>query len=376
MKVFRRRWLGASVLALAFSFGSVGCSGDQETEEPVNGAENQAADENAGGDNTASEDGTEGGGGNTAVEDGAAAADAGATDPAAGATADAAGTGAGENDLQDIITEMNGQQPAGENTAADSGAAAAPAEASASAEAGTAAAPVAAMASASAAAPANAAAPAAPASDKAEGSTAAALPQQPGGTPASAGLPEIGSKMAYIVEKGDTLAKISQKIFGSPKHWQEMATLSGLTNPKRIYPGDVVYYTLDDSAVAFAKAYDAVQRAEEQVKPGDTLASISKRVYGESSGWRSIWRHNDNIENPDVVQSGSTVFYVPKGAVQAAMLKVKIENEKIAKLNHPTVKKLVVKSHVKTYSGAKAATVGKNLVTKTNFVGKINAQRV
>ena len=375
MKVFRRRWLGASVLALAFSFGSVGCSGDQETEEPVNGAENQAADENAGGENTASEDGTEGGGGNTAVDDGAAAADAGATDPAAGATADAAGTGAGENDLQDIITEMNGQQPAGENTAADSGAAAAPAEASASAEAGTAAAP--AMASAPAAASGNAAAPApaAPAG-RAEGSTASALPQQQGGTPASAGLPEIGSKMAYIVEKGDTLGKISQKIFGSPKHWQEMATLSGLTNPKRIYPGDVVYYTLDDSAVAFAKAYDAVQRAEEQVKPGDTLASISKRVYGESSGWRSIWRHNDNIENPDVVQSGSTVFYVPKGAVQAAMLKVKVENVKIAKLNHPTAKKLVVKSHVKTYGGARAASVGKNLVTKTNFVGKISAQRV
>ena len=372
MKVFRRRWLGASVLALAFSFGSVGCSGDKETEEPVNGAENQAADENAGGENTASEDGSEGGGGNTVAEDGAAAADAGATDPAAGATADAAGAGAGENDLQDIITEMNGQQPAGENTAADSAATAAPAEA-ASAEAGTAAAPAAAMAAAPAATPADAPTPAA-APAKAEGSTE--LPQQPGGAPASGGLPEIGSKMAYIVERGDTLAKISQKIFGSASHWQEMATLSGFTNPKRIYPGDVVYYTLDTSAVAFAKAYDAVQRAEEQVKPGDTLASISKRVYGESSGWRSIWRHNDNIENPDVVQSGSTVFYVPKGAVQAAMLKVKVENVKIAQLNHQTVKKLIVKSNVKTYSGAKAATVSKNLVTKTNFVNKLNAHRV
>ena len=371
MKVFRRRWLGASVLALAFSFGSVGCSGDQETEEPVNGAENQAADENAGGENTAGEDGNEGGGGNTAVEDGAA--EAGATDPAANATADAAGAGAGENDLQDIITEMNGQQPAGENTAADSGAAAAPAEVAASAEAGSVAAPAAAMASAPAE---TGSAPAQAAPAKAEGSTASALPQQPGGTPASAGLPEIGSKMAYIVEKGDTLAKISQKIFGSTGHWQEMATLSGLTNPKRIYPGDVVYYTLDDSAVAFAKAYDAVQRAEEQVKPGDTLASISKRVYGESSGWRSIWRHNDNIENPDVVQSGSTVFYVPKGAVQAAMLKVKVENVKIAKLNHQTTKKLLVKSNVKTYSGAKAATISKNLVTKTKFVSKLNANRV
>ncbi len=377
MRMFGRRWLGASLLALSFSFGIVGCSGDQGAEEAVEGSENQVADESAGGDAAAGEEGDGGGGNNATAEDGAASADTEAANAAGGdsaeAVANAGAGGSGENDLQDIITEMNGQQPGGDNATADAtgGDAAAPAGDAAAAPASDTAAPASAPSNATAAAPA--AAPAAQASAPA----ATALPQQPGGSPAAAGLPELGSKMAYIVEPGDTLAKISQKIYGAPSHWQEMATLSGLANPSKIYPGDVIYYTLEDSAVAFAKAYDAVQRAEEQVQPGDTLATISKRVYGETSGWRSIWRHNDNIDDPDVVQSGTTVYYVPRGAVQAALIKVKSEATKIAHVKSQTANKLAVKAKNSNSGAAKGATSSaKKLITLNKSFNNLDAHRV
>ncbi|MEN9835499.1 MAG: hypothetical protein RL011_1692 [Pseudomonadota bacterium] len=376
MRMFGRRWLGASLLALSFSFGIVGCSGDQGTEEAVEGSENQAADESGGGDAAAGEEGDGSGGNNATAEDGAAAADAEAANAATGgenaeAVANAGAAGSGENDLQDIITEMNGQQPAGDNAAAEAAAgdAAAPAADAAAAPAGDAATP--------AAAPANATASAAPAAAPAASAPASmALPQQPGGSPAAAGLPELGSKMAYIVEPGDTLAKISQKIYGAPGRWQEMATLSGLANPSKIYPGDVIYYTLEEGALAFAKAYDAVQRAEEQVQPGDTLATISKRVYGETSGWRSIWRHNDNIDDPDVVQSGTTVYYVPRGAVQAALTKFKSEAAKIAQIKSQPANKLVVKAKSTASSAAKGATAAKKMITNSKSLNNLDAHRV
>ena len=330
MKMRVRRWLGASTLALFASFAVAGCSGDQEAEEGVEASGNEAAD-NAGGngDAVANEDS---GGGEKAAGDEANAAPGDAAGADTAAEAGAVGGNSTENDLQEIITEMNGQQGGDKEAAAgvpEDGAAPLAGEAPAADAPPANNAMAQAAPAAASAPPADGAAPAAAPPAAGGASTAAksgALPFQPGGSPAAAGLPELGSKMSYIVEKGDTMAKISQRIYGSPSHWQEMATLSGMSNPSRIFPGDLVYYTLDESAVNFAKANDSVQRSEEQVKPGDTLASISQRLYGTTESWRTLWRHNDKIENPDVVQPGSTVFYVAKGALQAAIDHVKSES--------------------------------------------------
>ena len=164
--------------------------------------------------------------------------------------------------------------------------------------------------------------------------SATTAPFQPGGSPAGPAIPELGSKMPYIVQKGDTMARISARIYGSTSRWQEMASLSGLANPSRIYPGDLVYYTLDDQSVAFATAYENVAKSEEQVQPGDTLASISARVYGSSTNWKSIWRQNETIQNPDVIPPGSTVYYISQSALTAEVNKVKAQLSKIAEIKN------------------------------------------
>lgn len=124
------------------------------------------------------------------------------------------------------------------------------------------------------------------------------------------GLPEEGSKMAYIVQKGDTLSRIAKRIFNDVGRWKELADLSQFKNPNRIFPGDIVYYQLNSQSLAFAKKYENMQRNLTEVKEGEGLADISKRLYGNTESWKLLWRHNDNIGNPSELIVGSHVFYV------------------------------------------------------------------
>ena len=139
------------------------------------------------------------------------------------------------------------------------------------------------------------------------------------GSPLAPGLPEIGSKMSYVVQKGDTLAKIASRVYGDPSKWSEIAEFTGIANPRLIYPGDVVYYQLTEQTLSFASSYESVTRSEVRVLEGDTLSSIASRVLGSSGGWKMIWRQNDNISNPDRLEVGSVIYYVEPGNMMALM---------------------------------------------------------
>jgi len=283
---------------MAFAMGSMlpfaGCSSQQQqaTDEVAAEGQQGGGDEEQGGQQEASADGQAG----AETADGAPAN--GATDATGGGenvasnNATTSAQGSADGDLQEIITEMNGSS---QNQAA---AGAAPADAASAPEAAT--------------------AEAAPA-DAASAAPAAATAAAPA---AVAGMPEQGSKMAYVVEAGDTLAKIAMKIYGDQKRWKDIANLSGMDNPNHIYPGDMVYYSLDDSSKNFASAYESIKRSKEVVREGDTLAAISQRVYGTSKAWRQIWRQNDKIDNPDILSAGMTIYYVEKGAVKTALNKL------------------------------------------------------
>lgn len=311
-----RRRLAVTAFALSSMLPFAGCSSQQQQASDEVAAEAQGQQEE-GGQQTADAAQTQGEGASQGEETAQEApANGEATAQAEGGENAAASNNVVSNeaaapegeagdggDLQSMITEMNGagQAPAAEGEAPVADAAAAP-EAQAAANA----APV-------------ESAEAVPA----EAAPAASAPAEVASVP---GMPEMGSKMAYVVEAGDTLGKIAAKIYGDQKRWRDIANLSGMENPNHIYPGDIVYYSLDDSSRNFAAAYESVRRAKEIVQEGDTLAAISKRVYGTSKAWRHIWRQNDNIDNPDQLTAGMVVYYVEKGAFNAAMTKVKSLN--------------------------------------------------
>jgi nucleoid-associated protein YgaU len=137
------------------------------------------------------------------------------------------------------------------------------------------------------------------------------------GDPIEKGLPESGSKMAYIVVKGDSLSKIAKRVFSDTARWRELASASAIRNPNLIYPGDVVYYQLDKSSLQFAKNYESLRKEETTVKEGETLSQVSRRVYGNGDQWRVLWRYNDQINDPTHLKAGDSVYYVSSSVMKS-----------------------------------------------------------
>ena len=122
-------------------------------------------------------------------------------------------------------------------------------------------------------------------------------------------LPEMGSRLTYVVVKGDTLGKISEMIYGDKSRWRDLAAWSGFANPHLIYPGNLVYYQYNEQSAAFAQKYEGRRKAEVVVQAGDTLSTIAARVYGNPSDWVIIWRYNGHIANPDRIEIGQKIHY-------------------------------------------------------------------
>jgi nucleoid-associated protein YgaU len=198
-------------------------------------------------------------------------------------------------------------------------------------------------------------------------SVATAGTPQPSDAAVAGALPEMGAKMSYIVQPGDTLGKIAGKIYGDMNLWKELAQLSGLANPSRIYPGDLIYYQLTERSISFAKNYEAIAKTEVIVKSGDTLAKIAAKAYGDSRSWKAIWRLNDEVSNPDELVVGQAIVLISSEAFKTGMNdnnKHNIEGfagKKITKTNsnigsESTI--LLAKNHVSTgdfFDGALAS---------------------
>lgn len=315
MRIKWSRHLAVAALFLTPLFGMTGCSssaeegGDVEAvEENVSedGSANAAAPEDGAvpAENTALNNGqTEGaeGGNEVAVAENPAAGGNvtnGAASPEGNAT---------EGELQSIISDMNGANPAANAAAGQTP----PAEAPAAVE------------------------------DAGAAATTAAAPAPSTGASVVI-LPEAGAKMAYVVQQGDTLSKIAARIYGDKNRWRELADLTGVPNPSRIYPGDVIYYALDDSSKTFAQTYESLRRGVTTVQAGETLATISKRIFGKHRNWKSIWRQNDLIDDPDNLTPGTTIYYVTQDQLSAALKKsdsVKITVNKTQKASSSFAKK-------------------------------------
>lgn len=122
-------------------------------------------------------------------------------------------------------------------------------------------------------------------------------------------LPEQGSKMAYYVMRGDTLGTIAQKIYGSRSKWKALQSENSLADANKIYPGDVIYYTLNETSRAFAQGYEMGSRQFHTVASGETLSRIASRYFGTQGAWRILWKENPQVLNPDKIRVGTTLSF-------------------------------------------------------------------
>lgn len=86
----------------------------------------------------------------------------------------------------------------------------------------------------------------------------------------------------YTVKKGDTLSSIASR-YGTT--YQELARINGISNPNKIYPGQVLKISGRSSAPA-TEYYI--------VKSGDTLSAIAKK-YGTTVNQLASWNNIANV---------------------------------------------------------------------------------
>lgn len=107
-------------------------------------------------------------------------------------------------------------------------------------------------------------------------------------------------KNLYTVVAGDTLTSIASKFYGNADSWPEIraANLNIIENPNLIYPGQQL------AIPAIPSGYSTWV-----VQAGDTLASISKRFYGDGSKWKIIWDANIGVigNNSNLIYAGQVL---------------------------------------------------------------------
>lgn len=121
-----------------------------------------------------------------------------------------------------------------------------------------------------------------------------------------------GNEVRYIAKPGDTLATIATLIYGDSNRWRDLASRNGISNPRNIYPGDVIVFDVTDESRQFANQLSQVQMESVVVADGDTLSALSQRILGDGNAWKYLWRFNeDQISNPDFITVGQVISYVP-----------------------------------------------------------------
>ena len=127
---------------------------------------------------------------------------------------------------------------------------------------------------------------------------------------------------SYTIERGDWLSKISQRVYGSISDWPIIADANPqISNPDLIYPNNIITIPItNDQSRSFAGSYANVDQKSDQssdkvyvnVKAGDTLGKIAKRLSGSSKNWKQVWEQNkDTVKNPNMLKVGQTLEFTP-----------------------------------------------------------------
>jgi len=158
------------------------------------------------------------------------------------------------------------------------------------------------------------AAPAAPdaAPEAAPVAEAAPPAETPAPAPVAAAVPAPSDSAeggTYTVRSGDTLMKIAFESYGDLFAWRKIfeANQPALTDPNVIPVGTaLVIPHLEGRAPA------SVPSGSEKYKiqSGETLGSISGKVYGDKSLWKRLWEQNKSwIKDPNKIFAGFFLYY-------------------------------------------------------------------
>jgi len=134
-----------------------------------------------------------------------------------------------------------------------------------------------------------------------------------GGTPPP--LP-AGATGIYIVQSGDTLFRIAQRVYGDGDQWPRIRDANPGIVPDNLQIGQRIVIPAGGSEPTNVPPPPAPGTRTYVVQSGDTLFAIAQRIYGDGSQWPRIRDANPGID-PDNLQIGQRIV-IPAGGSEPA----------------------------------------------------------
>jgi nucleoid-associated protein YgaU len=121
-------------------------------------------------------------------------------------------------------------------------------------------------------------------------------------------LPQLDGAVTYVVQEGDTLGTISQKVFGTCKMAKKLGRLNNIKNYNKIRVGDVLLVKKKTSTESQPSVQGQTREgsAEKvvQVAKGDSLWKIAGRELGDPYAWREILASNPSVKSSGTIHEG------------------------------------------------------------------------
>ena len=140
---------------------------------------------------------------------------------------------------------------------------------------------------------------------------------RPNAPPATA--PASQRPATYTVKAGDNLSRIAIAVYGDEAYWDDIAKANPRVDPAKLRVGQVLRLpdkgaidrgvaSTDPAAAAPADTIIYV------VQPNDTLSTIAKTYYHDSSRWQYLYNVNKAVigSNPNTLKAGMKLKIPPQ----------------------------------------------------------------
>lgn len=118
----------------------------------------------------------------------------------------------------------------------------------------------------------------------------------------------------YLAREGDTLAGVSEKVFGSAARSEELLEINPHFRGKDLKVGDKVYYsspsrpTDEQNLLTY---YEDIGLSPEfyMTQSGDNIRQVASRLLGHPDSWKEVWATNFGVESKGDLDAGLQIKY-------------------------------------------------------------------
>ncbi len=119
------------------------------------------------------------------------------------------------------------------------------------------------------------------------------------------------SAQQYKVVAGDSLSKIAEKYYGDKMLWTVLARVNKITNPNVIFVDSTLQIPSKDEVNSVR---EQMTQTTYKVEKGDTLFTISEKMYGYGAMWPTISKANNlgRLPNGNPLVFADSTIKIPR----------------------------------------------------------------